>query len=391
MDRLLSKSKLLASRQCSKRIWLEVHRPDLLQYNSESEATVKIGDKVGEVARRLYDPERKGVLVDPQIEGFAAALDLSSRLLESSEPIFEAGFAAEGALAFVDVMVPAGEAFKGRWRMVEVKASTKIRDYHRDDIAIQAFVALAAGVSLATVAVAHIDSDWVYPGEGNYEGLLVESDMTTESLGRREEVKLWIDEAQAVVGQDSEPKVCTGDHCSSPFSCGFLTYCKGQEPQAEFPVEWLPRQSKAVKDIIATKAITDLRDVPDEYLNDLQRRVKAQTISNTLFFDAAGAASELAMQRLPAYFLDFETIQFAVPIWKGTRPYQQVPFQFSLHRMENSGAVDHCEFLDILPGRYPAPSKSNSLSPEAHFKLQDHRGSWKVEVRSETKAELDAV
>ena len=90
-----------------------------------------------------------------------------------------------------------------------------------------------------------------------------------------------------------------------------------------------------------------MRSVPDEYLDDLQRRVKAQTLSGKLFFDNGGAAAELAQYSLPAYFLDFETIQFAVPIWKGTRPYQQIPFQFSCHMLSPTVELGHSEFLDL--------------------------------------------
>ena len=105
-------------------------------------------------------------------------------------------------------------------------------------------------------------------------------------------------------------------------------------------------QAKAVKELIETEAIKDRR-VPDDYLNDLQRRVKVQTLSREPFFDHAGAAAELAQYNLPAYFLDFETISFAVPIWKGTRPYRQIPFQFSCHALLPTGELNHSEFLDL--------------------------------------------
>ena len=113
------------------------------------------------------------------------------------------------------------------------------------------------------------------------------------------------------------------------------------------------------------KAITDLRDVPDHYLNDLQRRVKSHTISGKPFFDDVGAAAELAQYELPAYFLDFETIQFAVPIWKGTSPYKQTPFQFSVHRMSRTGNIDHQEFLD-LSGRDPSRPFAEALLAACH-------------------------
>ena len=71
--RTLSKSKLLAFRQCPKRLWLEVHRPDVRDDSAATQASFDIGHQVGDIARRLYDPKNKGVLIDPQTEGFEAA------------------------------------------------------------------------------------------------------------------------------------------------------------------------------------------------------------------------------------------------------------------------------------------------------------------------------
>jgi Domain of unknown function(DUF2779) len=359
--RNLSKSKLLAFRQCPKRLWLEVHRPELREQTSTTLATFRIGHTVGEIARRLYDPSGSGAVINAQAEGVAQALALTTVLLNSSAPIFEAGFAAEGAVVFADVMLPIGEGPSRSWRMVEVKSSTSVNDYHRDDIAIQAFVALAAGVSLDSIAVAHIDSEWIYPGEENYQGLLIESDLADETFERGEEVREWIAVAHGVVQDRFEPQVRTGTHCHDPYECSFRTYCKSLEPQALYPVEWLPRmQANAVKNLIETRAIRDLRDVPDEYLNDIQRRVKAQTLSGQPFFDQAGAAMELAQYQLPHGFLDFETIQFAVPIWEGTSPYQQIPFQLSHHRLTETGELDHSEFLD-LSGEDPSRAFAEAL------------------------------
>ena len=222
---------------------------------------------------------------------------------------------------------------------------------------------LAAGVRLESIALAHIDSDWLYPGNDNYQGLLIENDLTDEAFERGDEVRAWIREAHAVVEQGSEPPVRTGAHCSNPFECSFWTYCQSQEPQPEYPVEWLPRlKTNAIKDFIETNAIKDLRDVPDEYLDDIQRRVKAQTLSGQPFFDHAGAAADLAQYKLPAFFLDFETIQFEVPIWKSTRPYQQIPFQFSCHGLSPTGELTHSEFLD-LSGDDPSALFAEALIP----------------------------
>lgn len=348
--RTFSKSKLLALRQCPKRLWLEVHRPDLRADSAATETSFQIGHQVGDLARKIYDPDGRGALIDVQAEGFNRAFERSAELLRSSLPVFEAGFSAGGALCFADVMLPDNKDGKPVWRMVEVKSSTSVKDYHRDDVAVQAFVAQSAGVQLESIALAHIDNSWVYPGDEDYQGLLTENDLTEEAFARTEEVKGWIAQAQSVTAEPLEPHVETGDQCSNPFDCGFYDNCSINDPKPEYPIYWLPRFSSTRRKELAAEGVFDLRDVSDDLLNDVQRRVKDCTLANEVYFDAEGAAADLASLSLPAYFLDFETIQFAVPIWKGTRPYQQVTFQFSLHTLGASGTLEHTDFLDLSGG-----------------------------------------
>ena len=345
--RNLSKSKLLAHRQCPKRLWLEIHRPELAEISAATQLAFDFGHEVGAVARKLYDPAHEGVLIDAQRDGFAAAFAQSRKLLASSQPIFEAGFVAEGALAFADVLLPATQNGKRVWRMIEVKSSTAVKDYHRDDVAIQAFVARAAGVPLASIALAHVDSSWQYRGDGDYRGLLVEHLLTREAFARGEEVHSWIEAAQRTAAESSEPDLRTGEHCTSPFVCGFLAHCRAQEPGAEHPVQWLPHPTNALKKYVARHAVTDMRDIPDRLLSRQQLRVKEQTLAGTTYFDAEAAARDLARYPLPALFLDFETVQFAVPRWQGTRPYAQIPFQFSVQRLDPAGALSETGFIDL--------------------------------------------
>jgi hypothetical protein len=180
-------------------------------------------------------------------------------------------------------------------------------------------------------------------------------------LDREDEVRSWIADAQAVLKQRAEPERPTGGHCSDPFECGFLTYCQSREAPVEYPVTWLPNvRTKALKTAIRDQKIKDLTQVPDELLNSVQLRVKAHTVSGDTYFDAAQAASDLAKSPLPAFFMDFEAINLAVPIWEGTRPYQPVTFQFSVHRISANGDVSHREFLD-LSGADPRESLAKAL------------------------------
>jgi len=357
----LSKSKLIAYRQCPKRLWLEIHRPDLREISAQTEAAFQRGYQVGDIARRIYDPKEKGALINAQVEGYEAAFARTAKLLEESrQPVFEAGFKAEGALAFADLMLPESDDGRPVWRMVEVKSSASVKDYHRDDIAVQTFVAQAAGVPLKSVALAHIDTSWVYPGEEDYRGLLKEADLTAEAFARTEEVRGWITDAQRIVALPDEPDVAVGPQCHDPFDCPFFGYCTRNKPQPEFPIDWLPRFPAARREQLAEQGIDDLRGVPNDVLNDIQNRVKEHTLAGTVFFDAAGAAADLATHGLPAYFLDFESINLAVPVWKGTRPYEQIVFQFSVHSVDASWQLSQTAFLD-LSGRDPSESLARGL------------------------------
>ncbi len=344
----LSKSKLIAFRQCPKRLWLEVHQPGLREDSKSTQAIFKTGHQVGDIAQSLYDPQGRGAVIDLRGEGVGPAIERTRTLLGGDLPIFEAGFAAAGGMAFADVLLPVEVDGKPGWRMVEVKSSTSVKDYYLDDIAVQTYVARAFGVRLGSVSLAHIDTGWTYAGDGDYRGLLVEKDLTETAFAREDEVREWIAQAHSVAALGAAPDVSTGLQCSDPFPCGFFRHCHQGEATAEYPVTWLPRiQSKELKTYIHEHAVVDIRNVPDALLNTRQLLVRDCTVRNESFFDAAGALRDLAHYPLPAYFLDFETTQFGVPKWAGTRPFQSLPFQFSLHHLDAQGTLSHQGFLDL--------------------------------------------
>lgn len=346
--RALSKSKLIAFRQCPKRLWLEVHRPEVRRDSGITQAIFQTGHLVGAVAQKIYDPVGEGVTIDLHTEGVGAAVEKTRELLQMRKPLFEAGMSAAGGLAFADVMLPITDDGMPAWKMVEVKSSTSVKAYQEDDAAIQSYIARAAGIDVRRVSIAHIDTAWIYPGGGDYRGLLIEQDVTKGTLTRGGEVAEWIGDAQQVVTQLVAPDVQMGVQCETPFPCGFQAHCQKNRALPEFPVAWLPRvSSKAYKDFLLQSGAQDMRDVPEAMLTPLQRRVRDATLQGRPYFDAAGARQDLHRYHLPAYFLDFESIQFGVPRWAGTRPFQMLPFQFSLHRMDAQGHLSHQEFLDL--------------------------------------------
>lgn len=346
--RNLSKSKIVAYRQCPKRLWLEVHHPELRVDDANTQAVFRTGHQVGEIAQQIYDPDNKGHIINIDAEGFSNALKRSKHLMQGEGPVFEAGFVGGGGLAFADVMLRSDDAAGPSWRMVEVKSSTSVKSYQSEDATIQTHIASEAGVRLNGVAIAHINSSWTYQGDGDYRGLLIEQDLTDAALEQSPEAGEWIRAAHEVARLPEAPEIEMGVQCRNPFTCGFIEHCSAHLPHTDYPIDWLPgRKSAALQDHITDNGIIDLRDVPDELLNETQRRVKRVTLTGEPYFDAEGAAAALAPYPLPAYFLDFETISFGVPRWAGTRPYQMIPFQFSVHRLDPDGTLSHDGFLDL--------------------------------------------
>ena len=172
----LSKSKLIAQWQCPKRLHLEKHHPDFGQVSAQTRALWATGHRVGDVAQQLY-----GAPGSVEIE-FDRRIGLMIRktrdLIDGGAdyPIFEATFRYEGVLIRVDALIPDGDG----WRVVEIKASTSVKDYHVLDCAIQDWVLRNSGIDVTSISLAHIDNQFVYQGDGQYAGLLVEHDLTDE-------------------------------------------------------------------------------------------------------------------------------------------------------------------------------------------------------------------
>ncbi len=337
----LSKSKILLHRQCPKRLWLQVHKPELAEVDPAAEARFRDGNKVGDVARQLYPG---GDFIDT-LNRKEALARTASALESGHKPIFEAAFLHNDVLVRADLLVPEASGY----RLVEVKSSTSVKDYHLEDITVQTWVMQQAGLAPSRCMVAHIDNSFVYPGNSKYQGLLKEESVDLEVRDMIAEVPDWIAAAQSTLERSEEPGVVPGEQCSHPFPCDFANYCSPPETDVAFPVEILPYGKKMVEQLRA-EGYRDLRDVPEEKLSNPKHiRVHRVTKSGQAELDqeAIDAVRELPY---PRYYLDFETIAFSVPVWAGTGPYKQLPFQWSCHIENSDGVLTHKEFLDISGG-----------------------------------------
>lgn len=340
----LSKSRIINHQQCPKRLWLQVNRPELSQTDASAQARMDTGQVVGDIARQLFPG---GVLVDTP--DLAQAIQVTRALLAGPpRPLYEATFEVDGVLVRADLLIPD----QGGYRLVEVKSATSVKDYYYADAAIQTWVVQRSQLPITRVEIAHIDNSFVYPGHGVYQGLLKHVDVTEDISGLIDDVPRWIHEARATL-DGTEPVALPGKQCSQPYDCPFTAYCS--PPVAGYPPEILP-YNRGLADELRSEGYADLREVPEERLhNDIHRRIWRVTRAGTPELNPQ-AGEQLRDLPYPRYYLDFETINPAVPIWTGTRPYMQVPFQWSCHIEHADGRLEHRAYL-----------AENGEDPRRHF------------------------
>jgi Domain of unknown function(DUF2779) len=340
----LSKSKLISAWQCMKKLHLEMHHPELGETSQTTESLFAVGNQVGAIAQQIYANQDS---VEIEYRG-----DLSFAIRETAEliangadfPIFEATFQHDGVLVRVDVLLADGDG----WHVIEVKATTSVKEHHKIDCAIQYWVMRNAGLNIKSISLGHIDNQFVYQGDGDYAGLIVAEDITEEVMALEPSVPTLVAEAR-VAASGNTPRVAVGAHCSKPYDCQFYSHC--WPVGAEYPVMGLGGgKAKLAAWVEAGKR--DIRDVEIESISSEDQRRIHRVTSAGVAEVLPGAREEIAALAYPRYYLDFETIGPAVPIWKGTRPYRAVPIQWSCHIDDGPTAnsresVRHEEFLDL--------------------------------------------
>lgn len=341
----LSKSKFLAGLQCLKRVYLEIHRPYLATPpDMATQAMLDMGREIGLVAQRRFPG---GVLVAAGVRQREAALARTAALLEDPTvpAIFEAAIECHGVLVRVDILErkPDGGADASGWRLIEVKSSTKVKDLHLSDLAIQSYVLLQAGIRLVGSCLMHINTGYRYEGgELDLEHLFRVDDVSDAVATRRAQVPGLLAEMKERLAALEPPAVEPGHHCLSPYECPFWAHCTKDKPR-----RWIYRLSgpKATVGRLAQQGIATIDEIPAEMpLSLIQHRMKdnVERISSRL-------RPALESIRHPVHHIDFETIMPAVPRFSLTRPYQAIPMQWSNHVEDQSGVVAHHEFLHDQP------------------------------------------
>ncbi len=320
---MISKSKYLAGLQCSKLLWHLHNAPSARPAtDAATQAVFDQGAEVGRLARTLH-PD--GILINHDADPEQAITDTQAAL-DQRRPIFEAAFRFNGASCRVDIMIPAGD---DQWDLVEVKSTTGVKDVHLHDLAFQAHVLAGAEVKLRRCILMHLNSDYVRHGDLYPARLFERANVTPQVRALTRGIEDRLDDLARVNRQPASPEVDIGKHCDDPYPCPLKDRCWSFLP--DHSIFDLCRGGERSHQLFR-QGVHSIHEIPDDVaLTDRQAIQIASLRSGQTHVDRPAIRAFLERIKYPAHFLDFETINPAIPVYDGTSPYGQTPFQFSLH------------------------------------------------------------
>jgi len=333
----LSKTLILKGMQCPKALYLQKNPPDFIfPPQPDLEAKFRAGHEVGILAQQLFpggtEVPFEGLSVPEQIEQTRRLIDSGAKV------IYEASFVYDGIFVKVDILVRHGDS----WQIQEVKMSTSVKEVNLDDVAIQFYVLGHCGLLISGAYLVHINNQYVRHGEIDVQQLFSSEDVLEEAFLRQDKLPRIIADLRHIL-QTGEPQVNIGPHCSNPYDCDFILYCWQQIPENSI---FALKGNGGKKWSLFERGIIRFEQIPLEELNKNQRQQVEATLNELDSVDPQAVMDFLDTLWYPLYHLDFETFNTAIPKYDGIRPYQQVPFQYSLHVQKEAGAEpQHFEFL----------------------------------------------
>ena len=337
----LSKSRYCRAKQCKKMLWLDTYKAEEKMI-IDNERVFKNGHIVGELAKRLF-----GEYVDIEFNLDVSKMIAATEVALEHKPniITEASFDYDNNFCSVDIL----KNDKDGVEIYEVKSSTHLHDIFIDDASFQYFVLMNLGYNVKKVSVVYLNNEYIRHGELKLDKLFIIEDITEKAIEKQEEIKQNIENINEFMKKhdvDNEPTQDIGMHCSAPYDCEYWNYCTRDLPKPNiFDIHGGMHKDKKFEKYYAGRIrYEDLQyeDLNPKYLeqidfelNNREPRIEVEPIKELM--DSL---------KYPLYFIDFETFQLPIPEYEGTWPYQQIPFQYSLHviRGENE-EVEHREFL----------------------------------------------
>lgn len=326
--------------RCQKAFWLQRFRPELRQ-EAAQQFHAEAGTKVGELATKLY-PD--GILIERNYWEVAEAESDTRESALERVAIFEATAInpATGGFSRADIMAPKGGL---AWDLVEVKSSTRVKAHQIVDLAFQYHVFNAAGYEIDRCYILHLNRDYMRQGDLSLSELFRYHDATDKVLELQASTIEAIDELSNLLEMTEPPTVNIGGKCKSPHECEFISHCWNEVP--DYSVFNALREPKATK--LVAEFGPELETLPQEYWPGGSKALEIKSFrSNEIAVDRRALSGFAKRLNYPLCFLDFETVMPAVPVFDQSRPYEQIPFQFSAHQQAAPNErLSHHEYIHM--------------------------------------------
>lgn len=324
--------------QCLKRLHLHKYRPELKNPEDARVRYVKdSGTSVGVLAQQLFPG---GVDASPaDAYGYQDAVIKTQQLLAAGiTTIYEAAFQYQGLLCVLDILVKHNTV----WKAYEVKGSGSVKEQYVEDAAFQYYVITNTGLALDDISIVHLNTAYVRKGALDVQKLFSKRSILKEVVELQSSVQHRSDKLKLMLKQP-EPVVDIGPHCGTPYECDFINHCWVHIPRVDSVFDLGGRAAWK----LYAEGYHHLDHIPSDYsLSKLPAQQLAHYRSGETLIDREAIHRFINTIQYPVYYLDFETVWPGVPEFDNASPFQQIPFQFSLHVQHASDAeAEHHEFL----------------------------------------------
>ena len=337
----LSKSLYIRGLQCEKSLWLKKKRPEVLQAPDDgAQAVFDTGTSVGELACELFGGGKRIEYTGD----FNAQMAKTKELIErGTKVIYEATFCFDGILVMVDIL----RIGKDGLIINEVKSSSSVKEVYIDDASIQYYVISSLGYKVSAVNIIHIDNSYVRGEKLELDKFFHAEDVTEQVKQKQADIPQILSKFDEILSKDVEPDIDIGPHCSDPYNCDAWEYCwceqRGIPEYSIFDISRLRSDKKFELYKSGVVKFEDIKEL-DKFNASQQIQIRSE-LSKEQIIDKEAIKEFLNTLSYPLYHLDFETFQQAVPEFVGLSPYEQIPFQFSIHKDDGKGNLEHFEFL----------------------------------------------
>lgn len=341
MDKFISKAIYIEYLECAKNAWLKLHKrtelANLFTFSLTEQRLLNKGNLAELCARKLFPT---GILIEKNSKD---AVSLTALHIEQQTPIlFQPTFFHDTFLVRNDVLAYNKETNK--WNLYEIKAKNSLEENineidHVEDATFQAIVLKECGIELENIFIIHLNKDYIRAADINVKELFIINNITDKVRAREERTKLRMQEAKKSLLQDKEESLtCQCIYKGRSAHCRTFSYSYPDVPPVS--VHDIARISTKKLQPLINSSILNIDDVPNNFdLTKIQQNQVNTYKSKAPIFDTPNIKQELNKLAYPLYFLDYESYSHPFPLFNGFKPWQQIPFQFSLQVITDSQAT----------------------------------------------------